>query len=63
MPSVAVKVKWLKNNYDVELDLDEPAELFMTQVHFSRGVMCDYPTPRSWALPIRRNPRPSRMDA
>jgi hypothetical protein len=36
MPSVAVKVKWLKNKYDVEIDLDEPAELFKTQVHFWR---------------------------
>lgn len=34
MPSVAVKVKWLKNKYDVEIDLDEPAELFMMQVQF-----------------------------
>ena len=34
MPSVAVKVKWLKNKYDVEIDLDEPAELFKTQVRF-----------------------------
>ena len=41
-----VKVKWLKNKYDVEIDLDGPAELFMTQVRFSGGVMCDHPTPR-----------------
>eukprot|EP00802_Teleaulax_amphioxeia_P010545 Tamp_10573.p1 GENE.Tamp_10573~~Tamp_10573.p1 ORF type:complete len:521 (+),score=163.96 Tamp_10573:54-1616(+) len=41
MPSVAVKVKWLKNKYDVEIDLDEPAELFKTQLFALTGVPPD----------------------
>ena len=47
MPSVAVKVKWLKNKYDVEINLDEPAELFKTQVH------CWGRSPLSWAHAVK----------
>ena len=36
MAKVAVKVKWQKEKYDVEVMLDEPAEVFKTQVR--RGL-------------------------
>lgn len=32
MAKLAIKVKWQKEKYDVELMLDEPVELFKTQV-------------------------------
>ena len=32
MSKVSVKIKWLKNKYDVDIMLDEPAEVLQTQV-------------------------------
>jgi hypothetical protein len=34
MSTVAVKVKWVKEKYDVEIMLDEPVEVFKAQVLF-----------------------------
>jgi len=34
MATVAVKVKWVKEKYDVEIMLDEPVEVFKAQVLF-----------------------------
>lgn len=32
MSKVSVKIKWLKEKYDVDIMLDEPAEVLQTQV-------------------------------
>ena len=41
MPPVALKVKWLKNKYDVQVDLDEPADRFKAQLFALTGVPRD----------------------